>query len=68
MSDFAFAAGEKIDPRFGGAYVQRQDQVVLTPLTDGKFKTTSKSWHEGKLIYPDHEIRAVGGRLRIARK
>lgn len=45
-------------------------QVVVTKLPDGKFKATSKSWDEGKVILPDQviEIRMVGGRLRVARK
>jgi len=69
-SDLVSAAGEKIDPVLEVLAYSDDTQVVLSKLTDGKFKATSKSWDEGKVILPDQvlEVRLVDGRLRIARK
>ena len=45
-------------------------QIMLTRLPDGKFRATSRSWDEAKVVLPDQilELRMVGGRIRIARK
>ena len=44
--------------------------VVVARLTDGKFKVTSKSWDEEKVVLPDQvlELRMLAGRVRVAKK
>ena len=53
-----------------GAPACRETILVVARRPDGKFKVTSKSWDDGKVILPGQilEIWMVGGRLRIARK
>ena len=64
-SDLASAAGEKIDPVLETLCFSDDTQIVLSKLTDGKFKATSKSWDEGKVILPHQvlEVRLVDGRI-----
>ena len=40
-------------------------QIVRSKLTNGKFKATSKSWDDGKVILPEQvlEVRLVDDRI-----
>lgn len=69
-TDAPAAAGEKIDPVLEVLAHTEDTQIVVKRQTDGKFRVTSKSWDEGKVILPDQvlELRMVGGRIRVARK
>ncbi len=68
--NLACQAGEKIDTVLETLAFTDDTAVVLSKLPDGKIKATSKSWDEAKVIMPEQvmEIRAVDGRIRIARK
>ncbi len=57
--------GEKIAPILETLCFAGGTQIVVSKLTDGKFKATSKSWDESKVILPDRviEVWLVDGRI-----
>lgn len=69
-AELAAQAGEKIEDVIEKLAYTDDTNVVVTKLDGGKFKVTSKSWDDFKVILPGEvlELRMVDGRIRIARK
>ena len=63
---FCLCSKRKIDPVLETLCFSGNTQIVLSKLMDGKFKATSKSWDDGKVILPHHvlEVRMVDGPSR----
>ncbi len=69
-ADFGENSSGKPEPVLDVMALTEDTVIVIGRLPDGKFKVTSKSWDEEKVVLPDQvlELRSLGGRIRVARK